>query len=193
MLFKLNRIQESLIDSLYRLNFIAKNEEILTECVKEYRAFSILGEKFGPFEIGKKYKLKLFKAIQFIKFHILKIVSEEKYDSIDMQRYAITERDDPRLTFLKDNRFINKLKEFRIFTKLDIENGIKPQNFLDNYNSYFQSLLDSRLQKILRMSKSELSIDDEKRLSDPEQVLFKIIHEIISTWRNFFLKEKEDI
>ena len=170
-----------------------KNEEILTECVKEYGAFSILGEKFGSYERGKKYKLKLFKAIPLIKFHVLKIVPEEKCDSIDLQRYAIAERDDSRLTLLKDNRFINKIKEFRIFTKLDIENGIKTQNFLDNYNSHFLSLLDSRLQKILRMSKSELSIDDEKRLSDPEHVLFKIIHEIISTWRNFFLKEIEDV
>ena len=55
-----------LTNSLKRINFMFKNEKISTECVKNYEGFKLLGESFGPFEKGKKYKIKLFSAIPFI-------------------------------------------------------------------------------------------------------------------------------
>ena len=65
----MNKIEADLVDILNRFNFIFKNEDIYTECIKNNESLSILGEKFGPFEKGKKYKLKLFLAI-----HLLKII-----------------------------------------------------------------------------------------------------------------------
>lgn len=183
----MNKLQEKLIDSLKRMDFIFKNKEIHTKCVKKQKRISILGEKFGPYELGKMYRLKLFCAIPFIENDVLQVIPSEKCDNMDLQRFAITERDDSRLIQQEDTSFLEKIKEFRLFMKNDVMTGKKPQNFLDNYNSYFASVLDSRLIKILKMGKSELTLDDEKRLTHSEHLLFNIINEIIFTWRRFYL------
>ena len=87
----------NLIDDLKRINFIFKNKEIYTECVKFCEVITILGRKFGPFEKGKKYWLKFFLAIPFIENNILKITSSDKCDNVDVQRYSIAERDNQKL------------------------------------------------------------------------------------------------
>jgi len=59
----LEQIEIQLEDSLSRVNFIFKNEEISTESISDHNGFSILGESFGPFEKGKKYRLPYFIAL----------------------------------------------------------------------------------------------------------------------------------
>ncbi|TFG02222.1 MAG: hypothetical protein EU539_13240 [Promethearchaeota archaeon] len=189
----MNQIENELVDSLKRINFIFKNEEIHAECIKDYKGFSLLGETLGPFERGKKYKLKLFIAMIFIKNNILKVASNEKCDNVDLQRFAITERDNDKLVEQENKFFLDKIKEYRFFMKEEVENGKKPYQFLDNYNSYFVHLLDSRLLKLLRMSKSQLSLEDEKRLNRSELILFKKIHKIIKEWRKFYLRENKSV
>ena len=83
----MNKIEKNFIHSLRRINFIFKNEGVSTECVKDYDEFTILGNKFGPFELGKSYKLKFFEAIPFIENDILKVKPSEKCDNIDVQRF----------------------------------------------------------------------------------------------------------
>ena len=183
----MNSIEYRLIDSLKQINFIFKNEEINTECINDYDEFSVLGEKLGPFEKGKKYKLKFFIASILIKYNILKVALNEKCDNIDLQRYAGSERDSDKLIKREQNSFLNKIKEFRIFMEKEVKEGNKPQIFLDNYNSYFTNVLDSRLLKVLRMTKSLLNIDDEKRLTDSEILLYNHIRDLLNNWRNFFL------
>lgn len=168
-----------------RVNFIFKNEDLYAECIKDYEGFSLIGEKFGPFERGKKYKLKLFEALPFIENNILTVAPNAKCDNIDVQRYAINERDESRLIPEKDF-FLNKLKEFKRFMEKDVKDGTKPRNFLDNYNSYLSDIIDSRLLKLLKLSKSELSLDDERRLTDPEKLLWNHFNHLIKTWKNFF-------
>jgi hypothetical protein len=175
------------MDSLKRINFVFKNEEINTECINDYEEFSVLGEKFGPFEKGKKYKLRFFIASVLIKYNILKIAPNEKCDNIDLQRYAVSERDSDKLVKREQNSFLNKIKEFRIFMEKEVKEGNKPQVFLDNYNSYFTNVLDSRLLKVLRMTKSLLNVDDEKRLTDAEILIYKHFSDFLNTWRSFFL------
>ena len=183
----MNKIETKLIDELNRINFIFQNEEIYTECEKSFNGFSLLGEKFGPFEKGKKYKLKVFLAIPFIDNNILKVVSSEKCDNVDVQRYAIAERDDQKLV-LRDNKyFLNKIKEFKRFIKKNVKDGIKPKLDLDNFNSYMANIIDIRLLKLLRLSKAELSLNDEKRLTNSELLLYNHIYKFISIWRKFFL------
>ena len=141
--------EERLSNSLSRINFIFQNEKIITECTKEFEGFSLLGESFGTFEKGKKYKLKLFSAIPFIEKGILKVAPWDKCDSVDVQRYAISERDDPKLTKRTNNYFLNKIKEFRRFMENEIDNKNKPKIDLDRYNSYTSNIIDSRLLKLL--------------------------------------------
>ncbi|MFX0070862.1 MAG: hypothetical protein ACFFAO_07210 [Candidatus Hermodarchaeota archaeon] len=185
---KLNQIKEKLIDSLKRINFAFKNEEIYTECIKDYKGTAILGENLGPFVKGKKYKLKLFLAIPFIKNNILKLASNEKCDNIDLQRFAIAERDENKLVRKENEFFLNKIKEFRFFMNKDVKDGNKPQQFLDNYNSYLVNVLDARLLKLLRMAKSDLNLDDQKRLTRTELILFKKFNKYLKMWRNYFLE-----
>ena len=97
MWLNLEKIEEELSLNLKRVNFIFKNEEIIMECLKSHGGFSFLGEQYGPFEKGNKYKLKHFLALPFIQNEILKLSSSEKCDNIDVQRYAISERDDQKL------------------------------------------------------------------------------------------------
>lgn len=183
----MNKIHDNLIDSLNRINFIFKNQGIYIECVKDQNSFSIFGENFGPFEKGKKYKLKLFLALPFIKNNILKVASSEKCDHVDVQRYAIAERDNQRLVQQDTEYFLNKIKEFQFFMQEEIEAGIKPKADLDRFYSYLSSTIDGRLLKLLRLSRTKLSLDDEKRLTSSEKILFNFIHEHIRTWRKFFL------
>ena len=164
---------------------------IYTECIKDQNSFSILGEIFGPFEKGKKYKLKLFLAIPFIKSKILKVASSEKCDHIDVQRYAIAERDNQRLVQQDNDYFLNKIKEFQFFIKEEVKAGIKPKFDLDRFYSYLSNIIDGRLLKLLRLSRSKLSLDDEKRLTSSEKILFKYFYEYIKTWRNFFLEANQ--
>ena len=158
-----------------------------TECVRDNAGFSLFGEQFGPFEKGKNYKLKLFLAVPFIENSILKIVSSEKCDNIDVQRHAIAERDTQQLIPQDTNYFLNRIKEFRKFMEKDIIDEIKPRRDLENFNSYLMNIIDNRLLKLLRLTKTELSLDAERRLTNSEQILFKRMHELVNTWRSFYL------
>ena len=184
----MNKIDDELIDSLKRINFIYRNETIYTECIKDYNGFTIFEEKFGPFEKGKKYKLKFSLALPFINNDILRIAPDDKCDNIDLQRFAIEERDDQRLVGREHFYFLNKIKEFHLFMEKDVKDNKKPQQFLDNFKSYFTSVLDSRLLKILRIAKSDLSLEVEKRLCGSEYLLYNHIYKIINIWREFFLE-----
>jgi len=176
-----------LTKSLNRINFMFKNEKITAECIKSFEGFTLLGESFGPFEKGKKYKLRLFSAIPFIIKEVLEIIPAEKCDNVDVQRYAISERDDQKLIQTEENFFLNKIKEFKQFMKNDIKNKNKPQINLDRYNSYSLSMVDNRLLKLLKLAKTDLSLDDERRLTNSEKLLFEILFNLIKNWRNFFL------
>ena len=186
MYASLEIIEERLYNSLSRINFVFQNEEIITECIKDFKGFSLLGESFGSFEIGKKYKLKLFCAIPFIEKGILKVALEDKCDNIDVQRYAISERDDPKLTKRTNKYFLNKIKEFKRFMENEVNNKNKPKIDLDRYNSYNANIVDSRLLKLLKLSMAELSLDDERLLTNSEKLLYNYLYYIIKTWREFF-------
>jgi hypothetical protein len=182
----LESIEEGFVNSLSRINFIFKNEIITTECIKSHKGFKILGESFGPYEKGNKYKIKLFSAVPFIQNDILEIIPQEKCDNIDVQRYAISERDDQRL--IQTNKFfLSKIKEFRHFMIDDIRKKKKPQLNLDRYNSYLLNIVDNRLLKLIKLAKTEISFDDERRLTASEKKLFDILFNVIKQWRNFFI------
>jgi len=179
-------IEERLANSLNRINFIFRNEKIIAECIKNFEGFSLLGESFGPFEKGKKYKLKLFSAIQFIEKDILKVAPTEKCDNIDVQRYAISERDDPKLIKRSNNYFLNKIREFKTFMENEINKKNKPVIDLDRYNSYTSNIIDSRLLKLLKLSRAELSLEDERILTNSEKLLYDYLYHLIKIWRDFF-------
>ncbi len=176
-----------MIDSLKRVNFSFRNEDVNTVCIKNYAGFSLFGEQFGPFEKGKKYKIKLFLAISFIENDILIIDKSEKCDNVDVQRHAIAERDTQQLIKQDTSYFLNKIKEFRKFTEKDVIDGIKPRRDIENFNSYLMNIIDNRLLKLLRSTKTELSLNAERRLTNSEQILFKRVQELVNTWRNFYL------
>ncbi|MBY8989435.1 MAG: hypothetical protein KGD58_01670 [Candidatus Lokiarchaeota archaeon] len=180
-------IEEGFVSSLNRINFIFKNEIITTECIKSHNGFKLFGESFGPYEKGNKYKMKLFSAVPFMQNDILEIIQQEKCDNVDVQRYAISERDDQKLIHPSDNFFLSKVKEFKQFMVEDIKKKKKPQINLDRYNSYLLSIVDNRLLKLIKLAKTELSLDDERRLTISEKKLFDILFNIIKQWRNFFL------
>ncbi len=179
-------IGERLASSLSRLNFIFQNEMIITECIKDFEGFSLLGESFGPFEKSKKYKLKLFSAIPFIEKDILKVATTEKCDNIDVQRYAITERDDLKLIKRNNNFFLNKIKEFKRFMENEVIKNNKPKIDFDRYNSYSSNIIDSRLLKLLKLSMAKLSLDDERRLTNSEKLLYTYLYNLIKIWRDFY-------
>lgn len=180
-------IEQRLADSLNRINFIFRNEKIVTECIKNFEGFSLLGESIGPFEKGKRYKLNLFSAIPFIQGDILKINPSDKCDNIDVQRYAISESDDQKLVDRENDFFLNKIKEFKVFMENDINKNKKPKIDLDRYNSYTTNIVDSRLLKLLKLAKAELTLDDERRLTNSEKLLYQSLNNLIKTWRNFYL------
>jgi hypothetical protein len=171
----LDKIEDQLEDSLNRVNFIFKNEEITTECINAYDGFSILGETFGPFEKSKKYKLKYFVALPFIENNIMKISSNEKCDNVD-------HRNNPY--------FLNKIKEFKTFIEKDVYDKNKPKVGLDRFKSFTINIVDSRLSKMLRLARSELSVDDELKLTNSEKLLYKKLSKLIKVWRAFFLSFK---
>ena len=179
-------IKESLTNSLYRLNFIFRNEIIVTECIKNYEGFSLLGESFGPFEEGKKYKLKIFSAIYFIEKGILQVASIDKCDNIDVQRYAMEERDDIRLIKRKNKNFLNKIREFKRLMENEINRNNKPKIDLDRYVSYTSNIIDARLLKLLKLSITELSLEDERMLTNSEKLYYKYLYNLIKLWRDFF-------
>jgi len=179
-------IEERLANSLNRISFIFRNEKIIAECIKDSEGFSLLGESFGPFEKGKKYKLELFSAIPFIEKDILKVASSEKCDNIDVQRYAISERDDPKLIKRTNSYFLNKIREFKIFMENDINKKNKPVIDLDKYNSYTSNIIDSRLLKLLKLSLAELSLEDERLLTNSEKLLYDYLYNLVKVWRDFF-------
>ena len=183
----MNKIENQLEDSLNRVNFIFQNEDISTEGVSDHNGISILGESFGPFEKGKKYRLPYFVALPFIENNILKIDSKEKCDSTDVQRYAISERDDQRLLFRENKFFLNKIKEFRFLVEKEVNENKIPQPDLGRFSSYSISIIDNRLLKLLKLARASLSLDDERKLTNSEKLLFGKLFEIIKIWRNFFL------
>jgi len=183
----LNYIKHELSDVLNRLNFIFKNEEITTLCIKDYNGISIFNEKIKPFEKNKKYRLKFFIARIFIENNILIVAPNDKCDNIDVQRYAISERDNQKLMQRDISHFLNKIREFRFFMEKDVKDGVKPMIDLDKFNSYLSNIIDNRLLKLLRLSKAKLTLDDEKRLTISELKLYRLIFDLLNTWKKFFL------
>jgi hypothetical protein len=186
----LEKIGVKLEDSLNRVNFIFKNGEISTECINSYPRFSILGGDFGPFEKGEKYVLPFFVALSLIENNILKIPINEKCDNVDVQRYAISERDNQMLLKRDNNYFLNKIKEFKFFIEKEIEDKNKPKIDLDRFTSYSTNIIDSRLLKLLKLAKSNLSLEDERRLTSSEIILFHKLFELLKVWRTFFINNK---
>ena len=182
--------EDHLASSLTRLNFIFRNEKITTECTKTFQGISLLGESFGPFEKGKKYRIKLYAVFPFIENNILKVDQTEKCDNIDVQRYAISERDDPKLIKRGNKLFLNRIKELKRFMDFEIDKGHKPSIDLDRFISYTSNIVDGRLIKILRLAKAEISLDDENRLTESEKILYKDLYDLIKIWREFFLLYK---
>lgn len=182
----LETIEQRLANSLNRINFIFRNDLIFTECIKSFEGCSLLGEPYGPFEKGKKYKLKFFSAIPFIEKDILKVASTDKCDNIEVQRFAIGERDDPKLIKRIDKFFLNKIREFKRFLENEVNKENKPKIDLDRYNSYKSNIIDSRLLKLLKLSMAELSLEDEKRLTNSEKLLYNYLYYLIKMWREFF-------
>ncbi|MFW9772918.1 MAG: hypothetical protein ACFFEO_12240 [Candidatus Thorarchaeota archaeon] len=183
----LNLKRNNLLLNLKRVNFIFKHEELMTECIKNFKPVSFFGEPFGPFEKGHKYRLKFFKALPFIQNKILKLTSDEKCDNVDVQRYAISERDDQKLIHQQKPYFLNRIKEFKSIMEYEVQNNIKPKMDLDRYISYASNIIDSRLLKLLRLSKADLSLDDEQRLTSLEKILYRELYKIIKAWRDFLL------
>lgn len=184
----MEKLEENFGDQLTRLNFIFKNQVITTECIKDYPGQSLLGETYGPFEKGKQYKLKFFIAVPFIRDHYLKVIIDEKCDNIDVQRYAIKERDDQGLIHRENKYFLNKIKEFKYFIENEVENNLKPKVELDRYRSYHSNIVDSRLIKLLLLAKVDLSLNDEHKLSHSEKLLYLYFSRLIKIWREFFLE-----
>ena len=185
----MNNIEHELSYVLNRLNFIFKNEEITTLCIKDYDGISIFSEKIKPFEKNKKYRLKFFIAKIFIENDILIVAPNDKCDNIDVQRYAISERDNQQLIQRNFLHFLNRIKEFRFFMEKDVKDGVKPMIALDKYNSYLSNIIDNRLLKLLRLSKAKLNLDDEKRLTNSEIRLYRLIFNLLTNWKNFFLNK----
>lgn len=183
----MSKIERDFLDTLDRLSFVYKNEKIYVDCVKDYHGFSLWESKFGPFEKGKRYRIKLFIAFPYIENGILKIAPNEKCDNIDVQRYAIAERDDQKLVKQENSYFLNKIKEFRTFIELDVKSGKKAKIDLDRYDSYKTNIVDNRLLKLLRLGIAEIDLQDEARFSTFEKMLFDQIHKLLSVWRNYFL------
>jgi len=178
---------KNLDDSLERINYIYQNEEILTECIKSHEGITLYSETYGPFEKGKKYRLKLFIARVFIKNDVLKVEQSQKCDSIDVQRYAIAESDDLKIVRRSDEFFLNKIKEFKIFMEKDVDSNSRPKIDLDRYKSYTVNVINSRLEKLLRLAQTDLSLDDEQRLTRSEKILYEYLSQFIKSWRFFFL------
>ncbi len=156
--------------------------------MKNVESFSIVTDTFGPFEVGKKYKLRQFLAEPFIKNNVFKIIPAEKCDNIDVQRYTIAERDDQKLVHQENNEFLlEKIKEFKSLIEKEVNDGTKLRRDLDNYNSYFSNLIELRLIKLLKMSKADLSEEEEAKLMIPEKFLFKKVNELLLSWKNHFL------
>ncbi|MBY9021589.1 MAG: hypothetical protein KGD67_11040, partial [Candidatus Lokiarchaeota archaeon] len=82
------------------------------------------------------------------------------------------------------------IKEFKQFMKNDIKNKNKPQINLDRYNSYSLSMVDNRLLKLLKLAKTELSLDDERRLTISEKLLYDFLFKLIKNWRTFFINNQ---
>ena len=181
------KIETPLDDALKRINFIFKNNEILTECISNHEGISFLGEYLGPFEKGKRYKIRYFAAIPFIERDILMIHNDEKYDDKDIQRFAVNEVNVGEvLTKQEDPYFLTKLKEYRVIMEKNVNERKIPKIDLDRYNSYTSNYIDNRLVKILKLSKTDISLDDEKKLTNSENILFKIVSKIIRNWRKYF-------
>ena len=159
----------------------------MNECIKDFDRFHLFGKKIGPFKKKKKYPLRFFLALPLIQHNILSIDVSQKCDHIDVQRYAISERDDQRIIKPNEKFFLNKLKEFKHIMRKDIENKVKNQMDLDRFNSYMSNIVDGRLFKLLRMAKSKLKVNEEQRLTISERVLYQEINHLLEIWRKFFL------
>ena len=183
----LEKVEENFEDHLLRLNFIFKNQTITTECIKDHPGKSLLGETYGPFEKSKQYKLKYFIAVPFIVSNYLKVIDIEKCDNINVMNYAVEERDDQSLIRRESKNFLNKVKEFKIFMEKEVEKSLRPADDLKRYKSYYANIIDSRLSKLLRLAKVDLSLNDEQKLTNSELVLFHNLSRIIKVWRQYFL------
>ncbi|MEJ2293363.1 MAG: hypothetical protein P8Y23_01175 [Candidatus Lokiarchaeota archaeon] len=183
----MEKVEENFGDLLLRLNFIFKNETLTTECIKDHPGKSLLGENYGPFEKSKQYKLKFFIAIPFIVRNYLKVIDIEKCDNINVMNYAVEERDDQSLIRRDSKNFLNKVKEFKLFMEKEVDKNLRPADDLKRYKSYYANIIDSRLSKLLRLAKVNLSLNDEQKLTTSELVLFHYLSRIIKVWRLYFL------
>ncbi|MHA1725089.1 MAG: hypothetical protein ACTSYC_12580 [Promethearchaeota archaeon] len=185
----MNLISQNLINSLRRINLIFQHEIIQTYCIKDYNGFELLGYSFTKFKRNNKYNLPFYLAFPFIERNILSVSPSDKCDHLDVQRYAFNEKNEQKLANPEQEFLLNKIKEFKTIMKNDVEKGFKTNLAMDNFNSYYSNLLDTRLLKILKLAISEFSLEDEKKLTNSEKILLKMLSNLIKTWRKFFLEK----
>lgn len=183
----MERVEENFGNYLSRLNFIYKNQNITTKCIKDHPGISLLGENYGPYQKGKEYNLKFYIAVPFIKNGYLKVNETEKCDNVDVMNYAVEEGEDESLIRRENKQFLNKIKEFRYFMEREVEKNLRPEVELKRYKSYHASIVDSRLSKLLRLAKVDLSLNDEQKLTNSEIGLFNQFSRKIKIWRDFYL------
>jgi len=82
---------------------------------------------------------------------------------------------------------LNKIKEFRFFIEKEVTEKKIPKLDLDRFNSYSINIVDSRLLKLLKLARTSLSLNDERKLTTSERLLFTKLFDIIKVWRDFFL------
>ncbi|MHA1802964.1 MAG: hypothetical protein ACTSU4_00345 [Promethearchaeota archaeon] len=185
----MNLISQNLINSLRRINLIFQHEIIQTYCVKDYNGFELLGYSFPKFKNNNKYNLPFFLALPLIEKNILSVSPADKCDHLDVQRHAFNEKNEQQLANPEQEFLLNKIKEFKTIMKNDVDKGIKTNLAMDNFNSYYSNLIDTRLLKILKLAISEFSLEEEKKLTTSERILIKMLSNLIKTWRNFFLEK----
>ena len=181
-------LKAQLKEELRRIELKFKNERVLTKCVKNHDGVQMLGDKIGPFKKDKKYKLKFFEALPFIKNDILIIDESERIDNVAVQRHAIAERDNHGLMGKDSKYFLTKIKHFKFFMEKEVLDKLKPQEFLDRFNSFFSNLIDARLLKLLKLAKAKIGAEEERKMTHSEQLIFELLRQIILVWRKSFLE-----
>ncbi len=187
----MNNIDINISEILSRIRYLYLNNDVYVTCLDSYKGFKVLDLEVGPFEKGSKYKVKQFIADSLIHYNIFEKLPGEKLDNLDVQRHAISERDNQKLEKKNNPLFLMNIRENKRDMLNDVENKKKTKMDFDRYNSYMSNIIYNRLLKSLRLSTTEISTAEENRLTTSEKKLFSILNKIILEWLNFFLHQEQ--
>ena len=155
----------------------------------------LAGLKVGPFQEGREYEVRFWIARELEKAGIARFREEELLDLVKLNKIHWKERvqSTQQISSLTED-FYPRLRHYLADLKRDAIKKPEKMGDYEKARSLSRDIINLRLKKIVSLASAPAQTDQIlNNLTREERVVYKVLYETISEWRNEILKRKGGI